>query len=367
MAAEASAGVRPRPRALIAAMIAKDLRLFVRDRFYLAITVLSLVAFGALFWVLPADVEGTVTVGLHGPADVVDAATGPRGDGLELVGFASRDDLLSAVVGGEVAAGIALPGTLAADLAAGARPRVVVLVAEGEDDALAAPLVGLGRELARLLVGADAPVDLAAGIEVLGVDRAADPPTPREELRPLLIFVVLLVELFALAALVAVEVVQRTVTALLVTPMRAIDLIGAKLLLGTGLVLAQAVAIAAVTGALATSPGLVVLALLLGAVLVTGVALAIGSSGQDFIGLVFLSMLAFVPMAVPAFATLFPGRPALWVRVLPTHGIVAALEAAASGLAGIGDVAGELGALAAWCVVAVGVGVVALRRRVVSL
>ena len=105
------------------------------------------------------------------------------------------------------------------------------------------------RELANQLAGRELVVGLPAEDEiVLGVDRAGDQVTLRERMRPLLLFMVLLMESFAMASLVSTEVLQRTVTAVLVTPARVSDVLTAKAVFGTLLSLGQALIVLAFIG-----------------------------------------------------------------------------------------------------------------------
>ena len=55
-------------RGTVTAIVSKDLRLFARDRFYAFVSVLGLVAYALLFWLLPATVDETIPIGVHLPA-----------------------------------------------------------------------------------------------------------------------------------------------------------------------------------------------------------------------------------------------------------------------------------------------------------
>lgn len=362
---------QPRP-APVRAILAKDLRLFSRDRFYAFITVLGLVLYVAVFWLLPAEVEETLTIGVHlpgGEALLEEGLEDTAEEGLEVVGFASAAALEDAVrAGEEVLAGLAFPDDFLAATAAGQRTTVRVLVPGAAPALLGDALSAAVRELAAAVTGQDPPIVLPdEEALIVGVDRAGQLLSLRAQLRPMLLFVVLLVEMFALAALVAAELSQRTITAILATPARIRDVLIAKAVLGTGLALTQALLLGALTGAFSRQPLLVASVLLLGAVLVTGVGLLVGSLGQDFVAIVFWSMLAFVPLIVPAVALLFPGSPGWWVQALPTYGLAEILVQATGYGTGLDQLVGELALLAGWCVITFVVGSVVLARRVVRL
>ncbi len=51
---------------VVKAIIAKDFRLFTRDRFFLWISIFGLVFYVALFWLLPDTVDETLKIGVTG-------------------------------------------------------------------------------------------------------------------------------------------------------------------------------------------------------------------------------------------------------------------------------------------------------------
>jgi ABC-2 type transport system permease protein len=357
------------PFGAVGAIVAKDIRIFVRDRFYLLVSVLSLVSYIALFWVLPRTAQEAVPLGVHLPGGEGLLAAGLEvgaEEGLEIGIFDSSEALVAAVTeGDEVVAGLDFPAGFLQAAAAGEATTVRVLLTGDAPERLQPALAGAVREIAFALAGDEPPVTLPTTEEmVLGVDRAGATLSLRDQLRPLLIFLVLVTEMFALASLVAAEIAQRTVTAVLATPARVGDVLAAKTLLGTLLAFSQVVLLALVTGTLVRAPAILLVAMLLGAVLVTGVGLIAGSTGQDFVAIVFWSVLFMIPLAVPAFAVLFPGTPAWWVQALPTFGLVETLVRVTAYGEGWAEVWRYLAVLAAWGAATFAVGTAVLGRRV---
>ncbi len=78
---------------------------------------------------------------------------------------------------------------------------------------------------------------------LLGTDRAGDQVSIQETMRPMFVFFLLMVEMMALASLVATEIQQRTVTAILGYAASVTDVLVAKAILGTALAFSQAVAV----------------------------------------------------------------------------------------------------------------------------
>jgi len=353
---------------IIGAIIRKDLVAFSRDRFYVLVTVLGLVSYVAMYWFLPDTVDETLEVGVYWPEGV----SRPIADqGLELIPFADAGALQAAVEGeGEttVPIGLEFPSGFVSAVQTGAPTTVRVLLTADVPDEYRTAMTSFVRELAFSFAGSALPVTQPATSEViLGEDRAGDQVSLQEKMGPMFVFFVLLIETFALATLVAAEIQARTVTAVLATPARLSDFLAAKATMGTVLAFVEAMLLVLLIGVLGTSPAVLIISLLLGALLVTGFGLIAGSSGKDFIGIVFWSMLFMIPLAIPSFAVLFPGSAAAWVRFLPSYGLVEAIVGATAYGEGLSDLLPPLLLLAAWCVAAFAAGLYALGRKVASL
>ncbi len=357
---------------IVAAIVRKDLMAFARDRFYLVVSIMGLVFYVLVFWLLPDSVDETITLGVHGPGieGLVDLAAEAEGTGLEIVPFDSDDALVAAVDEGTegVAVGLSFPEDFLATMAAGQTTTVRVVVTAGIPNELRAAMDGFVREIAFVASGDQPPVTVLAQDEViLGVDRAGDQVPLRDKMRPLLAFLVLLVEMFALATLIAAEIQERTVTALLTTPARLSDFLTAKVIVGTLLAFSQAVLLMLAIRSLSRGTALLLVALLLGALLVTAFGLIAGSRGRDFITVVFWSMLFLVPLAIPAFGALFPGSASAWVKVIPTYGVVEAIVGVTSYGEGWSDTLPDLVLTAGWVIAAYAAGLLILKRRVETL
>lgn len=385
-------------REVIWAMIRKDLAEYSRDRLWTFLTVMVLVIVVVLFWVLPDDVDESIDLGVSGiPAaqalsglDLADA------EGLNLVSFDSESDL-EAVIAGDASAwrvgdrvvviadgvapadaatelavsiGIAFPPNFVEATSTG-RPTEVRVYLEGSvPPEMRAVASGMVRELAYGVAGDGLPVDVTDPTQsfvVLGEDRSGDQVTARESFRPVFVFLILLMEMFVMASLIAKEIQERTVTAVLVTPATIGDVLFAKGATGALLGLGQAVIVLAAIGALSIEPLLILTLMVLGSIMISGTAMIAGSAGSDFIGTLFNGMLVMVPLLIPAFAALFPGTASAWIRALPSYPLVESLIEVSTFGAGWGDVIPQLATLTGWCVALFGIGWLVLRRKVESL
>lgn len=353
----------------IGAIVAKDVKAFIRDRFYFFMTILGLVFYVGAFWLLPSTVDETIEMGVAQTGlDAYFEGLATDG-GLEVTPYASAETLETAIRSGEgPAVGLAFPPNFGADIAAGKQTTVSLFVTAEVPAEVRRGLSSMVRELAYLAAGNPPLVTLPNEKEVLlGVDRAGDQVSLRETMRPMFVFFMLLVEMMALATLVATEIQQRTVSAILVTPTTVTDFLIAKAILGTVLAFSQAVLLMLLIGSFGSNSAVLLITLLLGAILMTGFGLWAGSAGRDFLSIIFWSMLFLIPLAIPSIAVLFPGSAAAWVRALPSWGLVEAIVGATAYGDGFGDLAGPLISLTGWCVVAFAAGLLVLKRRVVRL
>ena len=351
---------------VVGAIIGKDLRLFLRDRFFVLITLFGLAAYVAIFWFLPDSVDETITIGVY--QEGVAAVPALSTEGLTVVSYETTEELRAAVENGtdDVVAGLAFPEGILEKTAAGETVTITEFVRSGVPPEVETALGGFARELVASLAGEPPPFGLLAeDVIVLGTDRAGDQVSLQERMRPLLAVFVLAMEAMALAALVASEIEQRTVKAILITPASATSFLTAKSVFGTGLAFAEASLLLLLIGAFAGAAAVPLLVtVLLGAILVTGVAMMAGSLGKDFIGIIFWSLLFLIPLMVPGFAVLFPGSAATWVKILPSYGLARSIVDITTYGAGFSQVLPLLAGLAAWCAVLFAAGVLILRRKV---
>jgi ABC-2 type transport system permease protein len=203
---------------------------------------------------------------------------------------------------------------------------------------------------------------------ILGRDRLGEQISMRARMRPLIAFFIMMMETFALGSLISNEVLQRTVTALLVTPLRVGHFLLAKTIFGTALAMGQALIVLVLVGAFtAANWSLLLLIVLLGSLLFTAVAMLVGSAGKDFIGQLMFSLLFLIPLMIPSFAVLFPGSVASWVKVLPSYPIVRLLYDVTVYEALWSASLVYLGYAALWVLVIYLAGLFVLKRKVAAL
>ncbi len=389
--------------AIISTIVKKDFVEFSRDTLYLFLSILGLVFFILIFWLVPKTVDESLTLGVHqtGMDVVFDQyqADADASEGLKLISFESSDELKKVIAGDleyweatdgsgyvlrdkaagdekpkdakkiTVAIGIGFPEDFLAKTAAKEKTTVTVYSDAGVPAEIQSAMKSFVREIAYTVAGDALPVTEPAQENIiLGTDRAGDQVSIREKMRPMLALFVLMIEVLSMASLVSSEVLTRTVTAVLVTPAKVGDFLAAKTIYGTILAMSQAIIVLLAIGAFtAHNWPLLVLTMLVGSVMFTGVAMIVGSAGKDFIGSLFYSMLFLLPLMIPAFAVLFPGTATAWIRLLPTYGMTQVLVGVTTYGLGWADVWQQLLGSVAWVVVIYLAGLFTLKRKVESL
>jgi ABC-2 type transport system permease protein len=348
-------------REMIAALLRKDLELYFSNRFFAFITILGLVFYAGIYFVMPDELDDTVEMAIY--ADELPALldTEMEDGGVVLVEMASVEALKTAVASGEQEVGVVLPDGFTRSVAAGQRETVRIYFSSAFPEEFKELYVLFLQELGFMLSGQ--PLALDVQEEILGVDRAGDQIPYRDRMLPLFAVLILMMETMGLASLITSEITSGTIEALLVTPLRVEGLFAAKAIFGIGLAFFQAVFLVAVTGALGAQPLLILLLLLLGSVLVTGVAFLIASVASDMMSVMGWGIVAVLVLSLPAFSVLVPGLTTAWVKAIPTYYLVDGVYRVVNFGAGWADMNQNLLALLLFSLVLLALGIVVLRRR----
>jgi ABC-2 type transport system permease protein len=356
---------------VISAILAKDVKAFRRDRFIVFITILTLITWAIVFYLLPSSVDETVELGVvvaELPTGAQDGAglSGLNQDGVEITRYPTEVALRDAVAAQDVTAGFAIPRGFMTEIASGEQPEVLLIVPAGLPPQLEQLLTASINTIGYAMSGQAAPVDVATATEIIGVDRVGNQASLSEQMRPMLLISVLMLETIALGSLLSVEIANRTASAILVTPANPAQLLTAKAIFGIAFAFGEVMLLGLLIGAFAHNAAIIIVGLLLGAVLVTGLGLLVGALGRDFLDTLVLSMLVIIPLLVPAFAAIFPGATAGWVTLMPTYGLVEILTAGAASTISWSEVAGPMLVLLAWGFGLFAAGLLVLRKKVVA-
>ena len=352
---------------MIAALVWKDIRLFFRNQFFAVITVLGLVAYLALYFLMPAEsVDGlNVAVYLQNPeATTVDETFASffdftPFDSEEAMLADLNDDNSEFVVGLSVSesAAEAMTSGRAAEIDAYYAPGIPAETRQVYDDLLVV-MANSANPLA-----ADSFNRVNETSLVLGNDIYDTPISDRDRIFPMLLLFILAVEVLGLATLIIQEVEKGTARALLTSPLRLSQFFTSKALMGIFLAFVQLFILVAVTGKFSTSPLLLLLTMLLGSFLIAGVGFLIAAISKDAMTVLAWGMLVIILFAIPAVSIMLPGLATGWVEIIPSYFLVDSLHNILNFGAGLADVAQNLAILFVIGAAALLLGAGMLRRR----
>ena len=346
---------------MIAALLRKDLKLFFSNRFFALVTVLGLVAYVAIYLLMPTAVDDTVTIALHAPDFPVALRDQFAEGGVVLADLATAEAVHTAVEAGEYPVGIVLPATFTADLMAGQPSSAELLLTADFPPEMREAYAALFQEIGYQLSGQRLLLNVTQ--EVLGEDRASAPIATRDRMLPLFAIFILMTETLGLASLIASEISSGTIRALLVTPLQVHGLFVAKGLFGVALAFGQTALLMLVTGGLANAPALMLLTLLLGSLLVTGVGFLIASVAKDLMSVMGWGIVFMLLFALPSFTIMLPGVVSSWVQYIPSYHLVQPVYLLVNYHVGWADIATHLAVVLATAVATLLLGAAILRRR----
>jgi ABC-2 type transport system permease protein len=346
---------------VMAALLKKDIALFMSNRFYMLITFLGIIFYIGIYFVMPASVDEKLSLAMYAPVMPPAFSQLVNHEGAEVELYPSEAALKQAVLDGDYQVAVALPADIADIWSKGGRPEITVYYASAMPPETSAVVVALVKELAYAQTGQ--ALNLETTEEILGPDRLGEQIALRDRLRPLMAVFILLVEILTLASLISVEIEQGTARALLVTPMRSSDLFIAKGVLGVGLAFLQAVAFMAIVGGFSYQPFIILTTLFIGSAMAVGIGFLLASLARDVMSVTGWGILVLIILAIPGFGTAIPGLISDWAKIIPSYYLTDTVNLVANYSAGWGEVGTNLAVLAGFTAVVIWLGMFTLRRR----
>jgi ABC-2 type transport system permease protein len=342
-------------------LVAKDIRLFFKNRFFAFVSVLGLVFYVAFFFIMPNQVDEVLELGWYGPALPAAFVNEMEQEGLVLTEYSSEQALRDAVLSGNQVVGVRPADDFMQTLVRGGRPQAGIYIRSDVPEEYQTIYTLMLEELSYMLTGQSLNIEFEQVI--LGPDMAGQQVPPRQRLLPLLATFLLMVETWGLAALISAEAERGTLRALLVTPLTVPGLFVSKGITGVLMSFAQVAILVALTGGLRNEPLLMVAAMLIGALLVTGISFLIASVSRDMMSVMAWGMLVMILLSLPGFNILLPGMASGWIKVIPSYYLVDTFYRVVNLGSGWSEMSGNLLALLASALVFFGLGVLALSRR----
>jgi ABC-2 type transport system permease protein len=346
---------------LIATLVAKDLKLYFKNRFFAFVTILALVGYSVIYLVLPAELDESLELNLYAPTLPDEFAEEMAQEGIDIHLYDRREDLETGIEAGDFAIGIALPENYASDLAAGNDVNVVIYFASDFPEEFRDFWVLFIRETSFTLAGKALNVEVTE--TVLGHDLIGEQIAGRDRMLPLLAVFILMMETMGLASLITSEVEGGTLRALLITPLTVTGLFMSKGIMGTGLAFAQASILLLVTGGFSQEPLIMVTAILIGGLMATGLGLMIASVARDMMSVMGWSVFAILLLALPTFNIILPGSISTLVEAIPSFYLADTVHQVLNFGASWPDVGQNLAILLGFSILFFGLGIVMLRRK----
>jgi len=267
---------------IVGSLLAKDLSQFFKNRFVALITFLGMAFYIVFYFLTPVKVNETYKVGIYAGSmkHVFEQYSQSAEEGLEVSMLETEELLIESVAHEKFVAGIAFPEDILKPLPSVKKPEIHVYFPPHAMKEIRDGLKMLMGELVSVLKKEPFPVEIRE--TVLGNDMMGKQVSPRFKMRIMLAFVLLMLETFGLANLIAEEKEKGTMQAVLVTPATSTDVFVAKGITGVSLALLQAVFFLIIAGGLQQQPGIILLTLFLGAIMFTGLAFLIATKAKDF-------------------------------------------------------------------------------------
>jgi ABC-2 type transport system permease protein len=318
-------------------VLKKDLRLGPRSPILLWAVVFPIVGtfvvqvvFGSLF--APAPRLGIVDEGGSQVAAEMVAA-----EGIETRMVDDETALTRLVRDNDLDAGLVLPAGFDAAVQAGEQPLLQFFVG-GESLASNRLILAVTTlDAVRAVEGSTPPVD----VRILATGEPVLPMSSR--MTPLLVlFALLIAGVFVPAFSIVQERESGTMTALLVSPARGVDVLAAKAVMGLVLAFLMTLVTLWLNDALGTQPAALLLSVLIGALMLAEIGLLFGGAAKDSKTLFALMKSVNILLFAPVIFYIFPDWPQWIAQIFPTYWIINPIFEVAVQDAGLAEVVPQL-------------------------
>lgn len=298
-------------------VLRKDLALGPRSPIFLwaivlpvALTLILQVAFGSLF-------DPEPRLGIVDEGDSAITAAVEEMESINLALFEDEAEMRERVEANDLDAGLILPAGFDESVRSGDRPELQFFIGGESYASNRIILTVTALDLVRELEGSEAPVN----VDIVDFGDAGLPISVR--LIPVIVFYALVIAgLFVPGSNLVEEKEQGTLTAMLVTPVRSLDVLAAKWLLGVILALLLGVASLALNGAMGSNWAEVILVVLVAAMLSAMLGVVVGVFAKDSAMMFGIVKGAGIFLFMPAAFYLFPDWPQWIAKLFPLYWII---------------------------------------------
>ncbi len=315
---------------MIAALIEKDIKLYFRNRFFALISVLGMVAYLVLYFFMPAGGNAPFSMGIYFESPELTQVDERMLGAMEDVNtFSNQEALMASVESGETMAGLVISAAQSQAIERGDPVTLALYMAPStprEFRGALADILGMGINWSNPSGSPLAKLAFEETQEVLGPDRLDESIPLRDRLLPLLLLAILAMETLGLATLITQEARTGTARAVLITPLRLGHFFASKTIMGVGLAFIQVLILITATGKLFTAPLPIIAILLVGSLMVTGIAFLVAAIARDSMSAMGWGMLAIIGLILPAMVVIFPAINTGWADLIPSYYLVDSLH-----------------------------------------
>jgi len=295
----------------------KDLTLFFKNRFFSMITILGLVAFIIIYFALPKLEEDKIKIGIYSDVSLTKIYYFLELHDTEVYDASSIEDLKEKVSKKVISFGIYFPSNVKEK-----KTLKLIVNAETENEMKEA-YEYIAKELFHTEFGYQ--LNIESENEIIGVDLAGKQIPVRKRLIPILAFFLIIAETLGLSTLISDELENKTIYALLSTPVTVGDIFFSKGVMGLITTLIPSLLFILITVGFRNFP-LIFLLLIFGSLFAISIGFLIGSIAKDMMSIIGYGFVIFILIIIPSFNVLAPGTLSSWVKIIPAYYLVDGLH-----------------------------------------
>ncbi|MCX8094790.1 MAG: ABC transporter permease [Caldisericia bacterium] len=295
----------------------KDLTLFFKNRFFSLITILGLVAYLIIYFALPKTQEDKIKIGIYSEVPLTRVYYFLEKQKVMILQAKSVNDLQKLIERGEISFGLYFPENIE-------RSKLIkIFINSNTEEEMKEAYEYIAKELYHTEFGYF--LNIESENEIIGVDMAGKQIPTSKRLIPVFAFFLIVTETLGLANLISEELENKTIFALLSTPVTIGEIFFSKSIIGLITTLIPSILFTIITTGFKSFP-LIFLILFLGSLFSISIGFLIGSIANDMMSIIGYGFLVFVIFLIPSFNILAPGSLTGWVKLIPSHYITDALH-----------------------------------------
>jgi len=301
---------------IIKTLAKKDLTLFFKNKFFAAITILGLVAYIVLYFVMPKSVDDTIGIAIYANGGISQALVASlEKEDLRIISAKSPEELRSLVQSNQVLAGFSFPNDIQQEASNKENISIQIYTTSDIQPELKDAVEYIAKEMVYTELGH--ALNIESHNEVLGPDLSGREIPPSKRIVPVFAFLLIMAETLGLANLISDEIEKKTIQAIFVTPATLQDFLVSKGIVGLITTLLPSIVFILITVGFSSFGTLLVL-LFVGSIFTISVGFLIGSLAKDIMSVIAWGALFFIILAIPSMNVMAPGSLTGWVKLIPS-------------------------------------------------